>query len=200
MPKIAAPKHIHPFQNQRVAHNMRLRLLGQKRNYVLWLTGLSGSGKSTIAHQLEERLYQQGVLSIVLDGDLIRSGLNSDLGFSVADRNENIRRVTELAYILYKTGIFVIVSFISPFAAVRKKARKKIGKDFIEIFVDCPLEICEERDPKTLYKKARSGKIKNFTGIDQAFEVPKKPEIHLQTDKELAETSVRKIMDYLSTI
>ena len=172
------------------------KLLNQKA-FVLWFTGLSGSGKSTIAVELEKRLYEENKYTVLLDGDNVRHGLCSDLEFSVEDRQENLRRVRELAKILYNNGIITIVSFISPFKHDRKLARNLIGKDFIEIFVDCNIEVCEQRDPKGLYKRARSGEIKGFTGIDQEYENPENPEIIINSDKSSAEESVNQILGYL---
>ena len=171
-------------------------LLKQKA-CVLWFTGLSGSGKSTIAVELEKKLYENGKYTVLLDGDNIRHGLCSDLGFSVEDRQENLRRIRETAKLFYENGAITIVSFISPFKQERELARNLIEKDFIEIFVDCNIETCEKRDPKGLYKKARSGEIKGFTGIDQEYEKPDKPEITINSDKMTVEESVNKIIGYL---
>lgn len=166
----------------------RNSLLGYK-NKVLWFTGLSGSGKSTLAREVEKRLYEQGKLCYVLDGDNIRHGLNSDLGFSPKDRKENIRRIAEVAKLFYDAGLFVLVCFISPYKRDRKYARNLIGKDFVEIYVKCSLEECEKRDPKGLYKKARAGEIKNFTGINAPYEEPEDAEIVVDTThKEIEES------------
>ena len=158
----------------------RRKLISQK-NKVLWLTGLSGCGKSTIARELEKKLYQKNILCYVLDGDNIRHGLNSDLGFSKKDRQENIRRVAHVAKLMYESAITVIVCFISPYQKEREYARELIGADFMEIFVDCPLELCEKRDAKGLYKKARSGEIKDFTGISAPYQAPKNPQLILKS-------------------
>ncbi len=148
----------------------------------LWLTGLPAAGKSTIAHALENRLFAAGRHTYLLDGDEIRLGLNKDLGFSEADRTENIRRVSEVARLLVDAGLIVIVSFISPFRAERDRARSLFEPgEFLEIFVDTPLPECERRDPKGLYAKARRGELANFTGIDSPYEPPVSPEVHLQT-------------------
>jgi len=172
----------------------RARLLGQ-RGATLWLTGLSGSGKSTLAKALEKRLTAQGRLAYILDGDNIRHGLNRDLGFSAADRAENIRRVAEAARLLNEAGVIVITAFISPYQADRRQARAIIGPDrFAEVFIDAPLEVCESRDPKGLYKKARAGEIPQFTGISDPYEAPEKPELHLHT----AEQSVEQLVDRLA--
>jgi adenylyl-sulfate kinase len=148
---------------------------------VLWFTGLSGSGKSTLANATEHTLHQLGYKTMVLDGDNIRMGLCKDLGFSDADRQENIRRIAEVAKLFAQSGTIVLTAFISPFRADRDAAREIIGDDFIEIFVDTPLNICEQRDPKGLYKKARAGQIKGFTGIDSPYEAPLKPELRIDT-------------------
>jgi bifunctional enzyme CysN/CysC len=148
----------------------------------LWFTGLSGSGKSTIANLLEKRLHANGKHTYILDGDNVRHGLNRDLGFTEADRVENIRRVAEVAKLLVDAGLIVIVAFISPYRAERQFARHLFGRgEFIEIFVDTPLEECERRDAKGLYAKARRGELKNFTGIDSDYEPPQAAEIRLQT-------------------
>ena len=148
---------------------------------VLWFTGLSGSGKSTLANATEHSLHQLGYKTMVLDGDNIRMGLCKDLGFSDADRQENIRRIAEVAKLFAQSGTIVLTAFISPFRSDRDAAREIIGDDFIEIFVDTPLDVCEQRDPKGLYKKARAGQIKGFTGIDSPYEAPLKPELKIDT-------------------
>lgn len=159
-----------------ITREHRERLNGHKGT-VVWFTGLSGSGKSTLANALEEALHAQGKRTYILDGDNIRQGLNKDLGFSDADRVENIRRAAEVAKLMMDAGIIVMTAFISPFRADREMARELIGQDhFIEVFVDTPLEVCEQRDPKGLYKKARSGLIPNMTGIDSPYETPLRPE------------------------
>jgi adenylylsulfate kinase len=174
----------------------RTRVSGQN-SAVLWFTGLSGSGKSTIASATESRLNQLGKLSYLLDGDNVRMGLCSDLGFSSEDRKENNRRVAHLARLFWDANVMTLVSFISPFRHERETARQLVGGDFIEIFVDTPLSICEERDPKGLYKKARKGEVAEFTGISSPYEPPEKPEIVLATDRETVEESVDKIIAYL---
>ena len=149
---------------------------------VVWLTGLSGSGKSTLAGLLEQYLYHKGVRTYLLDGDNIRSGLNADLDFSAEARKENIRRIGELAKLFSDAGMVAVTAFISPFASDRQAVRNLLGDgELIEVHVDCPLEICEERDVKGLYKKARAGLIKNFTGIDSPFEAPEAPEVYINT-------------------
>lgn len=166
-----------------VSRGEREKYLGQ-RGALIWMTGLSGSGKSTIAYTLEHALVQRGHLSYVLDGDNIRHGLNKNLGFSAEDRHENIRRIGEVGKLYVDTGIIVIASFISPYRADRRLARDTLGEgDFFEVFCDTPLAVCEERDPKGLYKKARAGEIKGFTGIDAPYEDPEKAEIVIDTSK-----------------
>ncbi|WP_457624513.1 adenylyl-sulfate kinase [Persephonella sp.] len=175
----------------------RQRLKGH-RSAILWFTGLSGSGKSTLAHAVEERLFERGIHTYVLDGDNIRTGLNKDLGFSKEDREENIRRIGEVAKLFVDAGIIVLSAFISPYRKDREFVRNLVEDgEFIEIYVKCPLEVCEARDVKGLYKKAREGLIKNFTGIDDPYEEPLNPEIIVETDKEPLEESVGKIINYL---
>ena len=174
----------------------REKLLGQK-GMLIWFTGLSGSGKSTIANALQQRLYEQGKLTYVLDGDNVRHGLNGDLGFTLEDRNENIRRVGEASKLFVDAGIITLGTFVSPLREDRLQVRNLLGKDFVEVYIKCSLETCEERDPKELYKKARSGEIKNFTGIDSAYEEPENPEIILETDVEDIDACVDKIISYL---
>ena len=164
----------------------------------LWFTGLSASGKSTIANLLEMRLYAAGKHSYVLDGDNVRHGLNRDLGFAEADRTENMRRVTEVARLLLDAGLISIVSLISPYRAERWLARQRFEPgEFIEIFIDAPLEECERRDPKGLYAKARRGELANFTGIDSAYEAPESPEIHLDTTQLGPEDCVDRILSFM---
>jgi len=161
----------------------RERLLNQK-GVVIWFTGLSGSGKSTLAHAIEEKLYENRYLSVVLDGDNIRHGLNKNLGFSPEDREENIRRIGEVANLFARTGIIAMTAFISPYRADRDKARKLLNEgSFIEVFVKVPLDVAEQRDPKGLYKKARSGEIKEFTGISAPYEEPLHPELVIDTSR-----------------
>jgi bifunctional enzyme CysN/CysC len=166
---------------------------------VLWLTGLSGSGKSTIANLLERKLHAAGRHTYVLDGDNVRHGLNRDLGFSPADRVENLRRVAEVAKLMVDAGLQVIVSFISPFRAEREAARSLFEEsEFVEIFVDTPIELCAERDPKGLYARAQAGEIRNFTGIDSPYEAPSDPEIHLRTAGRTPEEMVEEIEAWLN--
>jgi len=164
----------------------------------LWFTGLSGSGKSTIANALETRLYEMGKHTYLLDGDNIRHGLNKDLGFSDEDRVENIRRIGEVSRLFVDAGLIVISAFISPFRSDRQIVRELVQEtEFIEVFVDTSLEICEERDPKGLYKKARKGEILSFTGISSPYEAPEAPEIHLKTVDMSIEQSVDTIITYM---
>ena len=166
----------------KVTKEDRQKLLKQK-SPVIWLTGLSGSGKSTIANELAIKLQQTGKLTYILDGDNVRMGLNKDLGFSDDDRKENIRRIAEVAKLLSDSGVIVITAFISPFREEREKAKEIIGRDnFIEVYVKADLDVCEERDPKGLYKKARAGEIPMFTGIDSPYEEPKDADIFIKTD------------------
>jgi len=177
----------------------RSALLGQK-GATLWFTGLSGSGKSTVAVALEKALFERGKLSYRLDGDNIRLGINKNLGFSAEDRTENIRRIGEIAKLFVDSGVIALSSFISPYRADRDQVRAlHLESDFafIEIFVDCALSEAEKRDPKGLYKKARAGEIKNFTGIDDPYEAPNSPEIHLHTDQMTLKQEVTLIITYL---
>ncbi|MCS7004105.1 MAG: adenylyl-sulfate kinase [Cytophagales bacterium] len=170
----------------------------QKRQKAMciWFTGLSGSGKSTLANALEQSLFEAGFNTYILDGDNIRLGLNKDLTFSEKDRRENIRRIGEVAKLFVDAGIIVITAFISPFEADRQMVRNLLEKDeFLEIFVDCPLEVCEQRDVKGLYKKARAGLIKDFTGIGSPFEVPQKPDLVIRTHLQPIETSVNQLLE-----
>jgi adenylyl-sulfate kinase len=184
------------WHNTAVTRAERMRVSGQK-SAVLWFTGLSGSGKSTIANLTEARINQAGRLSYLLDGDNVRLGLCSDLGFSAEDRKENNRRVAHLAKLFWDANVLTLVSFISPFREERDTARKLVGEDFVEIFVDTPLAVCESRDPKGLYSKARKGEIAEFTGISSPYEPPLHPEITLHTDKETVEESADRIIAFL---
>lgn len=179
-----------------VSREERFGMLEQK-GATLWFTGLSGSGKSTVAVALEQVLLNQGKLSYRLDGDNIRLGINKNLGFSADDRKENIRRVGEVSKLFADAGVLVLSSFISPYREDRDTVRAlhdAAGLPFIEVFVDCALAEAEKRDPKGLYKKARAGEIKNFTGIDDPYETPQKPEIHLHSDKQSLEEEVRVVL------
>lgn len=173
-------------------------VLNGHRGATVWLTGLSGSGKSTVADMLAARLHEMGVHTAVLDGDNIRHGLNSDLGFSPEDRTENIRRIAEVAKLLTSFGVVNMVAFISPYSSDRDSAREMQGAgDFIEVFVHAPLEVAEARDPKGLYKKARLGLIREFTGIDAPYQEPERPELVLHTHLETPEESVEAVVTYL---
>jgi bifunctional enzyme CysN/CysC len=169
-----------------------------QRPAVIWMTGLSGSGKSTIANMLESRLHDMNRHTYILDGDNVRHGLNRDLGFTAADRVENIRRVGEAARLMVDAGLITIVSFISPFRSERRMVRDLLDDgEFIEVFVDTPLEVCEQRDPKGLYKRARAGEISNFTGIDSEYQAPEAPELHIRTTEVDPEQAVERLMAYL---
>lgn len=190
-------ENIHPIFDRLVSRAEREERL-QQRSKVLWFTGLSGSGKSTIAQHLERRLFEQGFFAQVLDGDNIRSGINNNLGFSEVDRRENIRRIAEVSRLYVQSGIISINSFISPTTAIRQMAKDIIGaEDFIEIYVNAPLEVCEERDVKGLYEKARSGAIKGFTGIDAPYEAPLNPDLEIKTDAMDVEEAVTKVYKHI---
>ncbi|HEH9428408.1 TPA: adenylyl-sulfate kinase [Aeromonas sobria] len=169
--------------------------LKRQKPLVIWFTGLSGAGKSTLAGALEQALAAEGKHTYLLDGDNVRHGLCGDLGFDDAARQENIRRVGEVAKLMVDAGLIVLTAFISPFRAERELVRNLLGPDeFVEVFVDAPLAVCEERDPKGLYKKARAGEITNFTGIDSAYEAPDQPEIHLLNDGKSVDTLVEELL------
>ena len=176
----------------------RRNKLNNHRSIVLWFTGLSGSGKSTLAHALEEKLFQKGCRTFVLDGDNVRHGLNSNLGFSETGRTENIRRISEVSKLMLESGLIVMTAFISPIKKDRNEARKLISSgDFIEIYCKASLETCENRDVKGLYKRARAGEITNYTGIDSPYEVPENPELIVDTDNQSLEESVSSILNFL---
>ena len=182
-----------------ISREDRFEILRQK-GVTIWFTGLSGAGKSTVAVALEKALFKHGKLSYRLDGDNVRLGINKNLGFSEQDRKENIRRIGEVAKLFGDAGVITLSSFISPYKSDRDEVRElhqKADLKFIEVFVDCALAEAERRDPKGLYKKARAGEIKNFTGIDDPYESPTKAEIHLHTDKMSLEEEVQVIIDYL---
>lgn len=190
-------EHIHPVFDQLLNRAFKENQLKQKAK-VIWLTGLSGSGKTTLAQHLEKMLSQNHFFVKVLDGDNIRSGINNNLGFSDADRAENIRRIAEISKLFIEAGIITICCFVSPTKAIRHTAKNIIGEnDFIEVFVDAPLEICQQRDVKGLYEKARNGKIKDFTGIHQVFESPEHPDLHLLTHQLSIEEAVNQIYKFL---
>jgi adenylylsulfate kinase len=174
------------------------RLLNGHSSFILWFTGLPSSGKSTLANKTEERLFKAGIRTYVLDGDNIRTGLNKNLGFSKEDREENIRRIGEVAKLFVDAGVVVLTAFISPYIKDREMVRNLVEDgEFIEIYVKCPLEVCEKRDVKGLYEKARKGIIKQFTGVDDPYEEPENPEIVIETDKVGIEESVDIIIEYL---
>jgi bifunctional enzyme CysN/CysC len=182
------------WQDVRVDKDAR-SALGNHKPAVVWLTGLSGAGKSTIANIVESKLHTMGVRTYLLDGDNVRHGLNRDLGFTDADRVENIRRIAEVSALMVDAGLVVLVSFISPFRAERRLARDRVADgEFIEVHVDAPLAVAEARDPKGLYAKARAGDLSNFTGIDSAYEAPEHPDVHVDTDALSAEESADRII------
>ena len=190
-------ENIHPIFEQLLQRGEREKRL-QQRSKVLWLTGLSGSGKSTIARFLERKLFEEGFFPQVLDGDNIRSGINNNLSFSPEDRRENIRRIAEVSKLYLHSGIICINSFISPTFAIRAMAKEIIGADnFLEIFVNAPLEICEKRDVKGLYKKARNGEIKGFTGIDAPYEAPQTPALEIRTDQMSIEEATEQLLAFI---
>lgn len=185
------------WHNQTVSRDQKQQHKGHKP-VLLWYTGLSGSGKSTVANAVEAKLFSLGCHTYLLDGDNVRMGLNKGLTFSDEDRIENIRRISEVAKLFVDAGLIVSTAFISPFASDRAQARSIVKEsEFVEIFIDTPLAVCESRDPKGLYKKARAGEIPNFTGISSSFDVPKNPEIHVQTAEQTIEQSAEQIVDYL---
>ena len=189
--------NIYPIFDRMMSRDDKEQLLRQ-RGMMLWFTGLSGSGKSTVAIALERELHSRGLLCRILDGDNIRSGINNNLGFSAEDRVENIRRIAEVGRLFVDTGIITIAAFISPNNQLREMAAEIIGKDdFVEVSVSTPLEECEKRDVKGLYAKARRGEIKNFTGISAPFEAPEHPDITLDTSKLPVEESVKILLDYV---
>lgn len=191
-------QHIHPIFDRLLLRADKEKLLHQ-RGVAVWLTGLSGAGKSTIAQGLEQALYRQNILTQVLDGDNVRTGINNNLGFTDADRTENIRRIAEVAKLFVHCGIVTICSFVSPTVAIRQLARQIIGNkpDFLEVYINASLEVCEQRDVKGLYQKARAGLIPDFTGIGSPFEPPIAPDITLNTQNQLPEESVQQLLEFL---
>lgn len=186
-------ENIHPTFDRILKREDKEQFLKQ-HSKVIWMTGLSGSGKTTIAIVLEQKLRDKGFLTQVLDGDNVRTGINNNLGFSVEDRTENIRRIAEVSKLFTNCGIITINCFVSPTIEIRQQAKEIIGEtDFIEVFVNTPIEICEQRDVKGLYKKARAGEIKNFTGIDSPFEAPLNPAIDVKT----AELTIEQAADQI---
>lgn len=174
------------------------RRLNEHSSFTIWLTGLSGAGKSTIASALEKTLHESGVRTYLLDGDNLRHGLNDDLGFSEEARKENIRRASEVAKLFVDAGMVVIVGLISPMREDRERARERFEKDeFFEVFIDCPIEVCAERDPKGLYRRAMAGEIKNFTGVSAAYEPPLQPELRIESNRYSVSDSVGEILQLL---
>jgi adenylylsulfate kinase len=191
-------KFLYPVDSK-ISYDRRKKRLRQEPK-LIWLTGLSGSGKSTLATGLEYYLFEAGFKVYLLDGDNIRKGINSDLGFSLADRTENIRRIAEVSKLMLDAGLVIISAFISPFHADREMVREIVGEDrFTEIFVNCPLEVCEKRDTKGLYKKARQGFIRDFTGIGSPYEVPENPDLIVHTHKESVDESLSKIISHVES-
>ena len=187
-------RDIYPVFDRMLTRADKERLLGQ-HGLMIWFTGLSGSGKSTIAIALERELHERGILCRILDGDNVRSGINNNLGFSDEDRVENIRRIAEVSKLFVDTGIVTIAAFISPSNTLRRMAASIIGEtDFIEVYVDTPLSVCEQRDVKGLYKRARNGEVKNFTGISAPFEAPEHPALRLDTSRLTIGQSVDKLL------
>ena len=188
--------HIHPVFDQLLQRSDKEELLGQKA-LCIWMTGLSGSGKSTIAQGLERKLHQQGILSMVLDGDNVRSGINSNLGFSEADRAENIRRIAEITKLFLANGIVTINCFVSPTKDIRESAKQIIGEaDFFEVYINASFDECAKRDVKGLYQKAIAGEIKNFTGLDAPFEAPEDAALEIKTAEQSIEESVETIFNF----
>ena len=192
------PKNNSVYLQQMSVQKEHRALKNDHKPCVVWLTGLSGSGKTSTADALENKLHALGYKTYTLDGDNVRHGLNNDLGFTDADRVENIRRVAEVAKLMVHAGLIVITAFISPFISERGYARQILAdNEFIEVFVDAPIEVCEARDPKGLYKKARSGQLKNFTGIDSEYQKPPNPEIVLESSKKPPEELADYVLEYL---
>ena len=190
-------ENIHPIFDRLLQRSVKETMLKQ-RSIALWMTGLSGSGKSTIGQHLEAKLHEAGFLTQMLDGDNIRSGLNNNLSFTVEDRQENIRRIAEVSKLFVNCGIVTINSFISPTKVIRQYAREIIGADnFYEIYINTPIEVCEARDVKGLYAKVRKGEIKNFTGIDSPYEAPENPALEVKTDNQTIEQSVEEVYNFI---
>lgn len=191
------PENIHPIFDQLLSRGDKEKQL-QQRSKVIWFTGLSGSGKSTIARLVEQELYAMGYMTQVLDGDNVRAGINNNLGFSEADRVENIRRVAEVSKLFLNAGVITLNCFVSPVENLRHLAKGIIGEaDFVEVYVNAPFEVCEQRDVKGLYQKARRGEIKDFTGLDAPFEAPTHAALELKTDQETVEQSAKKVLEYI---
>ncbi|WP_377891107.1 adenylyl-sulfate kinase [Alkalihalobacillus sp. R86527] len=191
-------KNIH-WQSHSIQKKDR-QLLHEHKSYIVWFTGLSGSGKSTIANELEKALHSRGLSTFLLDGDNLRHGLNADLGFQEKDRKENIRRVGEVAKLFVESGTVVLTAFISPYQTDREMVKNLVGADeFIEVYIDCPIEECEKRDPKGLYEKVRTGEIKEFTGISAPYEAPQSPDLTLYTALHSVPDCVHQLVNYLRT-
>ncbi len=191
-----AETNIHPIFDRTLTREEKENLLKQN-GLVIWMTGLSGSGKSTIAIGLEKKLFEKGILTQVLDGDNVRTGINNNLAFSEEDRTENIRRIAEVSKLFLNCGIVCINCFVSPTIEIRSNAKKIIGNDFVEVFINTPIEECEKRDVKGLYKKARAGEIKDFTGINAPFEAPTNPDIEIKTVGKTIDESVNELLNQI---
>lgn len=196
-------KNLFPEMAKMLDRGFKERLLGQKSK-VIWFTGLSGAGKSTIGLGLEKKLYSEGILTQVLDGDVVRTGINKNLTFSEVDREENIRRISEVSKLLMNSGVVTINCFIAPTRKIRETAKDIIGREnFVEVYVSTPLDVCEQRDIKGLYKKARAGEIKNFTGISSPFEEPVHPDIEVDTSKTSLDEAVdevfQKVIEFIKS-
>jgi adenylylsulfate kinase len=192
-----APRHVHPVQDRLLQRSDKEALLGQ-HGLCIWMTGLSGSGKSTIAIALERELHARGRFCVVLDGDNVRAGINNNLGFSDADRTENIRRIAEVAKLFLQQGAIVVCCFVSPTRAIREQAQAIIGADdFVEVFIDTPLAVCEQRDVKGLYAKARAGEVKDFTGISAPFEAPSAPQVRIATVDRTEEACTEELLHFI---
>lgn len=189
-------QHIYPIFDTILSNEDKEHLLKQKA-VVVWMVGLSGSGKSTLARALENTLHEKGYLTQLLDGDNLRTGINNNLGFSEEDRIENIRRAAEVSKLFANCGVVTICSLISPTHAIQKMAREIIGGKYLEVFINCPLEVCEQRDVKGLYAKARNGEIKSFTGIDSPFEGPESPELELKTNIDSIEECHNQLVEFV---
>lgn len=190
-------ENIHPIFDQLVSREEKENFLNQHAK-LIWFTGLSGSGKSTIAKGVERELFKQGFFVQVLDGDNVRTGICNNLSFTDTDRKENIRRIAEVAKLFVEAGVITICSFVSPTQSIRKIAEDIVGtQDHISVFIDTPLEVCEKRDVKGLYKKARAGQIKDFTGIDAPFERPSNPNLIVKTENQAIEDSIQVVLDYI---
>ncbi len=188
----------HVVQHRATVTRSRREQQNRHRSVIIWFTGLSGSGKSTLAHAVEEELHRAGCRTFVFDGDNVRHGLCANLGFSENDRHENIRRIGEMAKLFIEAGVIALTAFISPFIADRERVKALVSEnDFIEIYCDSPLSVCEDRDVKGLYKKARAGEIKNYTGISSPYEPPEHPDLHLDTANATVEANVERVLRFL---